>query len=44
LYSEKQELEQASARLKKLRKDFIIKRKVLEDKKKYKEKILKVSK
>jgi hypothetical protein len=44
LYSEKQELEQASARLKKLRKDFIIKRKVLEDKRKYKEKILKVSK
>jgi len=44
LYSEKQELEQASARLKKLRKDFIIKKKILEDKKKYKEKILSVSK
>ncbi len=44
LYSEKQELEQASARLKKLRKDFIIKRKILDDKKKYKEKILAISK
>jgi len=44
LYIEKQDLEKSSAKLKKLRKDFIIKKKILEDKKKYKEKILEISK
>ncbi len=44
LYTQKQALEESSIRLKKLRKDFILKRNILESKKKYKEKILKVSK
>jgi len=44
LYSQKQDLEESSIRLKKLRKDFIIKKKILEDKKKYKQRILSVSK
>ncbi len=44
LYSEKQDLEASNVRLTLLRKNLIIKRKILEDKKKYKQKILSISK
>ena len=44
LYVEQKDLEEASKRLKILRKDFIIKKKVLNDKKDFKERLLKESK
>ncbi|MDD3646282.1 MAG: peptidoglycan DD-metalloendopeptidase family protein [Candidatus Gracilibacteria bacterium] len=44
LYVEQKELEESSIELKSLRKDFIIKKKLLSDKKDFKEKMLEISK
>lgn len=44
LYVEQQDLEESSARLKKLRKDFLIKKKALDDKKEFKQRLLDESK